>query len=914
MKVIQVLDYYASGNAVANCAVTYYKYCKRLGMDCAIVARLIDKQDDIISDMTYLRYVSEDDVIMYHLCIGTPLNIEICGYKCKKVLVYHNITPPKMLVKYDVNLANACQLGLTQLAYMRNYFDICLADSEFNKQDLIKAGYLEDNITVIPPFVSREDFSKSPDPNIVKKMNDGWTNILFVGRVSPHKKYEDSIRIFDYYKKNINPRSRLIFAGGIMESYYQRLIDYVQDLKLSDVIFTKQISFAHLLALYSTADVFLCSSEHEGYCIPLIEGMAFNIPVIAYDAGAVRGTMGNSGIVINDKNPIYVSKIIDKVVNDTDFREGIIEGQKLYLETIDDEHIFNMFSNWINKLENKFAKIEEIDSSDNSMEDVNPYDVVVVIKADDWDIAKNNLKYIRKNLRPKKIVIVSSDKIKTKLTPEDGVNFINEDTLYQGMSFAAVREIFEERGISVSLTGWFLQQFLKMAYAFVCKDDYYLVWDADTIPVRSIAMIDDIDGKPLFNMKPEYVAPYFSTLYNLLRLKKCDKESFITEHMLFNTNIMKDLISKIENNPLLCGISFYDKIIDATDFRTQGNSFSEFETYGTFCEYYYPNVYKKRHLKTFRGGKMFLGTEIDDDILEWVAADFDTISFEYQQPVLERSRLLSHDRKFRSKKTFMNLISRIYLTDTLSMSPNLCAEKAVLEMEYPWRKQPAYLESNDYCELVSKRGKYKTVKFWQPSISMMLFAEKFIEEGWNVLIYDPEGECRKSLQSNPFIGANILQSSFYGNITFYNKTGEIAKTEGIDFVPMGYDCEKFFIARNNCIMMNCLSDQKEFPQPDDMLPTLIDVSMLSVENMVKLEKEPIVLLLGESEVNVQIYEILYDKFKVCKSLNIDQYYHFREFIMELSKIGESNSNRGLDDFFEELLKYFNLYFVQNKYI
>lgn len=906
MRIIQVLDYYASGNAVANCAVTYYRYCKRLGIDCAIVARLIDKQDDMISEMSLLDDLLDEDIIMYHLCIGTPLNDEICNYECKKVLVYHNITPPEMLQAYDSNLAKACEMGLAQLANMKDAFDICLADSEFNKQDMISVGYCAENITVIPPFVSKEDFSKTPDEKIVKRMSDGWTNILFVGRVSPHKKYEDVIKAFDYYKKNINPKSRLILAGGVMESYYLRLVDYVRDLKLKDVIFTKQIPFSHLLAYYATANIFLCMSEHEGYCIPLIEAMEFDIPVIAFDAGAVKGTMGNSGILIDDKNPVFVAKIIDKITKDSSFREGVLEGQRQYLKTIDDEHIFNLFAKWTEGLEARLGQtIQKKDCIIN--ENSNPYDVVVVIKADDWDIAKRNIKYIRNNLNPKRVVIVSSKKIKNKLKPEDNVSFIDEDSLYPGMSFSSIREIFEVKGHDRSLTGWFLQQFLKMSYSFVCKDDYYLVWDADTIPVKPIDMINKETGKPMFNMKPEYVAPYFSTLKNLLGLKKCDEESFITEHMLFNVEIMKALIAKIEQNHKYEGTKFFEKIINATDFSKQGNSFSEFETYGTFCEYYYPNVYEKRHLKTFRAGKIFLGTDVDDSILDWVSKDIDTISFEYPQKVNLKSQALSHNRKYREKHTFMNLVSRIYLTETLFYSDDLLAVKAALEMDYPWQEKAVYYESEDYAQKqqMLKIHENKIVKFWSPNSLESLLALRFADCGWNVMIFDQDKRCRDNLNNNPFIGATILRNEWYANVSFVEDKEIYEKTDATSFISISAinDFDKETVKNSIVLVNGNLSLYAKLV--DEYDATYMDISLLKKDNITDLFRDCIILLQNASNKDRDLLTVLMDNYSVQMMKDMEEFKLYSAFIGKIVYVVKDCKGNIPDEFLQQS----NIWFV-----
>lgn len=788
MKIIQVLDYYASGNAVANCAVTYHKFSEKLGFESRIVARLIDKRDTYVEELTYLDELSPDDVIMYHLCIGTPLNNDICDYECKKVLVYHNITPPEFLEKYNRGLAGACEEGLRQLVMMRPYFQLCLADSEFNRQDLIRAGYDEDKITVIPPFVSRKDFENEPDFDIVKKYRDGWTNILFVGRVSPHKKYEDLIRIFDYYKKNINPKSRLILAGGVMDNYYECLSAYVKELGLRDVIFTKQIPFSALLAFYRTASVFLCASEHEGYCIPLIEAMIFNIPVIGFDAGAVKDTMGGAGILVQDKSPVLVSKIIEELERNEELRGHVLERQNNYLETLTEDKLFVRFRDWVQNLD----RIEDISTRQDQMvtieEGCAPYDVVMVIKAADWNTARINLSYIRKNLKPKRIVIISSGKLREYLKPEDQVVFINEDKLYKGLSFQNVRAFFEARKLPLSLTGWFLQQFLKFAYAFVCEDEYYLTWDADTIPLNPISMLDEATGKPCFDMKPEYVEPYFDTLYNLMGLKKIEEESFIAEHMLFSVQVVKDMIFRIEQNDKIFGKTFYEKILNASDFSRQGNVFSEFETYGTFCRYYYPDLYVKRHTDSFRGGKMFLGEEPSHDVLSWVAKEKDIVSFEYPQPVIQKARALSENKKFRDKYTFREFVERVYLSDVSNRSDWLQEEEAVLLMDYPWAKEPVYRQSEQWKNLAAGRTEnaHRKLLVYNPYSELCALSAVLGAKGYNVTAVDPAGRFHQMTEENMPAGMKALRENGY--LEGLKEIKELTQTEDFFCAIVPKDC------------------------------------------------------------------------------------------------------------------------------
>ncbi len=843
MRIIQVLDYYASGNAVANCAVTYHRFSEKLGIESKIVARLIDKKEHFVTDLAYLDDLDKDDVIMYHLCIGTPLNIDICDYECNKVLVYHNITPPALIEKYNKGLAAACAEGLEQLVMMRPYFHLCLADSEFNKQDLIKAGYEENNIVVIPPFVSKDDFSNTPDATTVKKYDDGWTNILFVGRVSPNKKHEDLIRIFDYYKKNINPKSRLIMAGGIMEDYYNCLSEYVEELGTKDVIFTKQISFAQLLAFYKTARVFLCTSEHEGYCIPLIEAMIFGIPVIGYDAGAVGDTMGGSGVLLDNKSPVLVSKIIHELENDIDLRNRIIDRQNAYLQTLTEEELFKRYEEWIHQLPeaidevNHKEKQQEVVISDNA----NPYDVVLVIKASDWDTAKVNLGYIRENLNPKRIVVISSTKIRAYLRPEDNVVFINEDHLYAGMTFRKIKEFFVERGMAPSLTGWFLQQFLKLAYSYVCEDDYYLTWDADTIPLQPIDMINPDTHKPFFDMKPEYIEPYFNTIRNLLGMEKTEEESFIAEHMLFHVETVKDLLYKIEQRGCINGATFWEKILHASDFSVQGNAFSEFETYGTFCEYYYPDMYEKRHVETFRAGKMFLGENPSKEVLDWVSKNKKIVSFEQPQPIISKSQQLSINRRFRNKYTFDELVQRIYLSDTMNKSDYLETEHAALIMDYPWAECPAYCLTEDYKQrVVGRETKCNgSVLIYKPDAITCALGVWMGYHGVAVTLYDPDNMMKKTINENCYVGIKSMGCNMQFDILQDNVETRDVSEYNIVMVPNGnyedaLNKKVAYLANTNkTVVIGTGFDEKQSEN------ILVDVATLSKEFLLTDKKDKV---------------------------------------------------------------------------
>ncbi len=353
MRIIQMLPVLAFGDAIGNDTVTLKKTLQQAGYETEIYAEIIDgrlPKDTAFPVMDYDE--RSDDIIIYHLSTGAELNYKFERFKCRKIIMYHNITPPEFFSDYNTEAAMSCKEGLSAAEFLSDKVDFCFADSEFNKHDLRKMGY-ECEIDVLPILIAFKDFEKKPNAGILKKYgNDDYVNIVFTGRVAPNKKHEDIIRAFYYYKKYINVKSRLFLVGsfGINDRYYQRLAKYVEKLGVKEVYFTGHIKFDEILAYYSIADVFLCLSEHEGFCVPLVEAMYFNVPIIAYDCCAVGETLGNAGLLLSDKSPEIVGEAIHRVVSDEKLKEIMVSNGKERLEYFSHDRIKNQFLESVQRL------------------------------------------------------------------------------------------------------------------------------------------------------------------------------------------------------------------------------------------------------------------------------------------------------------------------------------------------------------------------------------------------------------------------------------------------------------------------------------------------------------------------------------------------------------------------------------
>lgn len=217
---------------------------------------------------------------------------------------------------------------------MAKTVDRCIADSEFNKRDLRGFGY-DQPIDVIPIMLDLNEYRVNFDPRLLSELEDRkGTKILFVGRIAPNKRYEDILRAFYVYKKRYDSDAELNLVGPFDENdgYYRSLIEYVEELGISDVHFRGSIPFTQINSYYKGSNVLLCQSEHEGFCVPLVEAMIHALPIIGYDCCAVGETMGTGTLAVSTKDPEIVAALIDKLQHDDALKSTVLDNQAIRLE------------------------------------------------------------------------------------------------------------------------------------------------------------------------------------------------------------------------------------------------------------------------------------------------------------------------------------------------------------------------------------------------------------------------------------------------------------------------------------------------------------------------------------------------------------------------------------------------------
>jgi len=331
MRIFQAMPTLSRGDAVGNHALSLMELISRMGYETAVYASNI--ADNIPKNMQRriekLPKLNRGDVLIYHQSIGTHIAERIAALPCRKILVYHNVTPSRFFSGYSSEMMRRTELGLNNTRMLLGTVDAVWADSEFNRREIRNMGY-SGEVEVLPILIPFADYEKNPDEAVLGRLGDGLRNILFVGRVAPNKKQEDILAAFSYYQKNINARARLSLVGSYEsnDAYAMRLKAYMHKLGLVDAAITGHVRFEEMLAYYRTADAFVCLSEHEGFCVPLLEAIFFDVPVIAYNAAAVADTLGGSGVLLEQKDPVFVASVIERVLNDKTLREGIVQTQR----------------------------------------------------------------------------------------------------------------------------------------------------------------------------------------------------------------------------------------------------------------------------------------------------------------------------------------------------------------------------------------------------------------------------------------------------------------------------------------------------------------------------------------------------------------------------------------------------------
>ena len=275
-------------------------------------------------------------ILLYQISTGSNGIVDMLHRLDAPLAVYyHNITPPEFFEPFDEEAAHRMRRGREQLCRLAPRIRLAFAASRFSADELRSVGVRD--VRLLPPFAAADQ--ATPDQRYLRCLSDGKKGIdlLFVGRVSPHKGHQQLIKVLAILAACAESEVRLFIVGYPgPHTYLGMLRRAVTRLGLEGkVVFTGTVSQAQLAAHYRAADLFLCLSEHEGFCLPLLEAMRNDIPVVAYDAGAVGELVGDAGLLLRSRDPLVVAETVMRVAADPELRRQLVECQRMRVRQVE---------------------------------------------------------------------------------------------------------------------------------------------------------------------------------------------------------------------------------------------------------------------------------------------------------------------------------------------------------------------------------------------------------------------------------------------------------------------------------------------------------------------------------------------------------------------------------------------------
>ncbi|MBN1558575.1 MAG: glycosyltransferase [Lentisphaerae bacterium] len=331
----QFLAGYSKGDAISNEARVFRHAFRQWGFDSEIYCEgrriLPELRKDARDVSDYRADVRADDVILLHLSIASPLNELFAELPCRKAILYHNVTPAHYFHAINPETARYLERGREQIRRLAGCADVNLADSAYNAHELTEAGY--SGVAVLPLAIDFRSLRAAPDRQILKQLAGPTATVLFVGRCAPNKGIEHLLRTFSCFQKTVEPDSQFIHVGSYAgtERYHALLLAETRELGINRAYFVGSVIQSRLNAYYQGADLFVCMSEHEGFCIPVLESMVYDLPVLAFAAGAVPETLDGAGILFREKDPALIAEMMGEILHENGFRARLIEGQRARL-------------------------------------------------------------------------------------------------------------------------------------------------------------------------------------------------------------------------------------------------------------------------------------------------------------------------------------------------------------------------------------------------------------------------------------------------------------------------------------------------------------------------------------------------------------------------------------------------------
>ena len=327
---------FAAGDAISLEAIAIRDACRALGAVSEIYVPAERTARDCRATVRPLEEFrpAASDLLIGHYSIQSPATDVFCAAAMPKVAIYHNVTPAAYFRAFDEEVAGQLDAARRELAAVAGAADAVWADSAFNAAELAAAGVRD--VRVLPLLFSAPAFDVPPDPVVRQGLATPSKKILFVGRLAPNKCVEELIAAFAWYHKRIERRSELILVGSERSCprYFAMLRMFAAELDLMAVSFVRYASPAGLVAYYEAADLFATASRHEGYCLPVVEAMFKNVPVLARNVGGVPEAMDGAGATFDEARPEELAGLMHQLISDGALREEVLAGERARIQRL----------------------------------------------------------------------------------------------------------------------------------------------------------------------------------------------------------------------------------------------------------------------------------------------------------------------------------------------------------------------------------------------------------------------------------------------------------------------------------------------------------------------------------------------------------------------------------------------------
>ncbi len=338
------------GDAIGDSARRVRDMLRQRGHQSDLFAMTVD--DDLRDEVLPFPHdaAQRGDITIFHFALPSPMTGAFARVPGVRVMQYHNITPAHFFAPYAPALFRLAALGRQELAALAGQVDLALGDSEYNRRELEQLGFTRTGVMPIAVDLRRIT-DAPPRPALEEILDDRLTNILYVGRIAPNKKIEDHVRLAEHYKRYVDAECRFIFVGRYdgVPRYYAMVRALIERYKMlpERFLFTGPVPDEDLATYYRMADAYVSLSEHEGFCVPLLEAMAADVPILAYSSTAVTDTLGGAGIEFFPKDLEFGAELLGSLVFDEGVREQVLAGQRRRVNDFGDERTVRELDKWL---------------------------------------------------------------------------------------------------------------------------------------------------------------------------------------------------------------------------------------------------------------------------------------------------------------------------------------------------------------------------------------------------------------------------------------------------------------------------------------------------------------------------------------------------------------------------------------